>query len=209
MQGTNIIDGFYQTRRIFFYWRSQAAAIQKLALAFGIAFATGLLAQLKITLPWTPVPIVASTLGVVLAGTLLGRWWGGLSMLIYIIGGIIGIPWFAGASGGIGVFCGATGGYLIGFVLAALFIGQIVDSNVKSRRLLPMLGFMSLTHLVVIYIPGLTYLYLWHILVKGQTVTLMNLLWMGAIPFIIGDLIKSAIGALLVTTITPKEDYYK
>lgn len=209
MQGINVMEGFYQTRRAFFHWRSRTAAFQKLALAFAMAGVTGLLAQLKIILPWTPVPIVASTLGVVLAGTLLGRWWGGLSMLIYIAGGIAGIPWFAGGTGGMGVFTGATCGYLIGFVMAALFIGQIVDSSVKSRKILPMLGFMSLTHLAVIYLPGLTYLYLWLTLTKGQTVTLMSLLWMGAIPFIIGDLIKSAIGALLVTAITPKEDYLK
>jgi biotin transport system substrate-specific component len=207
MQGINIMDGFYQTRRAFFHWRTQAAVFQKLALTFGMTCVTGLLAQLKITLPWTPVPIVASTLGVVLAGTLLGRWWGGLSMFIYIIGGMAGIPWFAGGSGGVGVFLGATGGYLIGFILAALFIGQIVDSNVKSRRLLPMLGIMSFTHLIIIYLPGLTFLYLWLTFVKSQTVTLMNLFWMGAIPFIIGDLIKSAISALIITVITPKEDY--
>lgn len=209
MQGINVMNGFYQRRRAFFHWRSQAAVFQKTALALVMACITGLLAQLKISLPWTPIPIVGSTLGVVLAGTLLGRWWGGLSMLIYVIGGGAGIPWFAGWSGGIGAAFGATGGYLIGFVLAALFIGQVVDSSVNSRRLLPMLGFMSLTHLVVIYLPGLCYLYFWLTLAKGQAVTLANLLWMGAIPFIAGDLIKSAIGALLAAAITPKEDYNK
>ena len=58
-----------------------------------------------------------------MAGILLGRYWGGLSMVIYIVIGLVGVPWFAGMHGGYTALIGATGGYLIGFILMAIFLG--------------------------------------------------------------------------------------
>jgi len=88
-----------------------------------MACVTGLLAQIKISLPWTPVPITGQTFAVLLTGVLLGRWWGGISQVIYVVMGVVGIPWFAGLSGGYSALIGPSGGYIIGFILAALFLG--------------------------------------------------------------------------------------
>jgi len=71
-----------QKKYEFFKWRYELSIPKKLALALGVAVLTGLLAQLKVFLPWSPVPLTGQTLAVLLAGGLLGTWWGGVSMAL-------------------------------------------------------------------------------------------------------------------------------
>jgi biotin transport system substrate-specific component len=201
------IDKFHKARYLFFKWRHSLALINKITLALGMACLTGLAAQIKVSLPWTPVPMSGQTLAVLLAGILLGRWWGGISQAIYIILGMAGLPWLAGFSGGFGALAGPTGGYLLGFILAALFLGYFTDRYIKVRNFLPMLGLMLFANFILIHIPGLLQLGLWSYLVKGSGLTLRNLLWMGTVPFIIGDLIKIITAAALARAITPREAY--
>ena len=77
------IDNYFEKRYSLFKWRSETSHANKLVMAFFMACITGLMAQIIIPLPWTPVPITAQTFAVLLAGILLGRYWGGLSMIIY------------------------------------------------------------------------------------------------------------------------------
>ncbi len=91
-------------------WRYELSLPMKLALAFGMAALTGLLAQVRFQLPWTPVPLTGQTLAVLLAGVALGKWWGGISMAIYAGLGIAGVPWFQGWNGGLAYLAGPTGG---------------------------------------------------------------------------------------------------
>ncbi|MDD8020133.1 MAG: biotin transporter BioY [Acidobacteriota bacterium] len=207
MQEIIAIDKLHRARYLFFRWRHGLALVNKIALAVGMACLTGLVAQLKISLPWTPVPISGQTLAVLLAGVLLGRWWGGISQVIYVIIGVAGLPWLAGFSGGVGALLGPTGGYLIGFILAALFLGHFTDKYIRARNFLPMLGLMLFADFILIHIPGLLQLGLWSYLAKGTGLTLRNLLWMGTVPFIIGDLFKIITAAALAGAITPREAY--
>ena len=126
MQLVSAID---RTRYNIFAWRYRLSIPWKLVMAISMAGLTGVLAQVRIPLEWSPVPITGQTFAVLLAGVLLGRNWGGISMAIYAALGIAGVPWFNGLTSGLG----ATGGYLIGFILAALFIGYFTDKYVKSR----------------------------------------------------------------------------
>lgn len=206
-QNTGLIDGYRKKRFSYYLWRTQSTFMTKFALAGGLACLTGLLAQVKVYLPWTPVPIVASQFGIILAAVLLGKKWGGISMLIYALGGLIGIPWFAGFHGGIAALAGPTGGYILGFILAALFMGNLFDTKVESRKFLPLTGAILFAQLILVYIPGLIHLSLWMTLVNGQEPALMSILWIGYIPFIIGDIIKSLIGAGIAKTIIPMEKY--
>ena len=65
------------------------------------------MAQVVIPLPWTPVPITAQTFAVLMAGVVIsGRWWGGISQVMYLAVGLLGVPWFAGMTGGYGVLLG-------------------------------------------------------------------------------------------------------
>jgi len=198
-----------RTKLDAFRWRYELSLPKKLALAFGMAALTGLLAQARIPLPWSPVPLTGQTFGSLLAGVLLGTWWGGVSMMLYAGLGAAGVPWFQGMNGGVAYMAGPTGGYIIGFIFAALFLGYFTDKYIRARSFTVMLGLMLFASFVLIYGPGLLQLNLWLANVKGQAVTFGQLLAMGAIPFIAGDAIKAVIAALIARGITPKAAYGK
>ncbi|MDP3880266.1 MAG: biotin transporter BioY [Dehalococcoidales bacterium] len=190
-----------------FRWRYELSIPKKLALALGMAALAGLLAQVRVVIPWSPVPVTGQTFAVLLAGVMLGRWWGGISLGVYAGLGALGVPWFAGLSSGLAYLAGPTGGYIIGFILAALFLGHFTDKYIRSRSFLSMLTLMLFANFILIYIPGLLQLGLWLSLVKGQTVTLTSVLGMGAIPFIAGDITKAVVAAAIARGITPKLAY--
>ena len=196
-----------QTKYDVFRWRCELSIPKKLAMALGIAVLTGLLAQTRIQLPWSPVPVTGQTFAVLLAGVLLGRWWGGISLAAYGGLGMAGVPWFAGWSGGIGYMAGPTGGYIVGFILASLFFGHLTDKYIRSRSFLSMLGLMLFANFILVYMPGLLQLGLWLSLIKGEPATLTSLLAMGAIPFIAGDITKAVLAAAIARGVTPKLAY--
>ena len=203
-----------KTRYDIFRWRYELAIPKKIALALGMACLIGLVAQVRFYIPWSPVPITGQTFAVLLAGVIMGRRWGGISLAIYAILGIAGIPWFAPqagmaifSAGGIGHLAGPTGGYIIGFILAALFLGQFTDKYVKARGFFGMLGLMLFANFALIYIPGLIWLGVWLNMVSGMSVTIPAIVAMGAAPFILGDIFKIVAAATTAKAITPKEDY--
>lgn len=196
-----------RTRFNVFRWRYELSLPMKLALALGMAALTGLLAQVRVYLPWSPVPLTGQTLAVLLAGVALGKWWGGISMTLYAALGMAGVPWFQGLNGGLAYMAGPTGGYVIGFILAALFLGYFTDKYIKSRRFMSMLGLMLFASLILVYVPGLLQLGLWLNIVKGEPVTLSGLLMMGAVPFIAGDITKAIAAAVIARGVTPQRSF--
>lgn len=192
-----------RTKHDVFRWRYELSIPSKIALSLGVALMVGLLAQVRVVLPWTPVPITGQTFGVLLAAVLMGRVWGGVSLGIYAALGFAGVPWFSGLASGLG----ATGGYIIGFILAALFLGHFTDTYIRSRSFLSMLTLMLVANFVLIHIPGLIWLGVWVNVIKGSPTTLVALLGMGMIPFILGDVIKAVAAAAIVRGVTPKSAY--
>jgi len=168
----------------------EASLVNKIILALGMATLTGILAQVRLFLPWTPVPVTCQTFAVLLAGIVLGKYWGGISQLIYVVLGIAGIPWFNGATGGYSAIIGPTGGYLLGFILAALFVGHITDKYNWSKGFYQMLGIMAFANFILIYLPGLIQLNIWLYLFKGTSSNIVQLFYAGVIPFVAGDMIK-------------------
>ena len=207
MQKMTLSFNYFKTRYLFFKWRYSLTFVNKLTMAFGMACITGILAQIRVYLPWTPVPITGQTFAVLIAGIILGRWWGGISQALYLTLGVIGIPWFAGLKGGYSVLIGPTGGYLVGFILAAFFIGYFTDRYIRSRGFFSMLCLMLFANFILIYGLGLLNLGIWLYLIKGSRTTLWELLVIGVIPFIIGDVTKIVSAAALAKVITPKESY--
>jgi biotin transport system substrate-specific component len=202
-----IVARINQTKYDIFRWRYELSIPKKLALALGMAMLTGLLAQARVYLPWSPVPVTGQTFAVLLTGVLMGRWWGGISLAVYAGLGMAGVPWFASWNSGIGYLAGPTGGYIFGFILAALFLGHFTDKYIRARSFLSMLGLMLFASLILIYVPGLIWLGLWLNMVKGEPTTLAALLTMGAIPFIAGDITKAIIAAAIARGVTPKLAY--
>ncbi|HEC82012.1 MAG TPA: biotin transporter BioY [Thermoplasmatales archaeon] len=196
------INKYKQLRYNLFKKRYELGFTHQLILAFSFACLTGLLAQLRFYLPWTPVPITGQVLAVLLSGVLLGRW-GGISQIMYVGFGITGVPWFAGLNSGLTYITGPTGGYIIGFVIAAFFLGYFTDKYVKSRVFTNMLALMFFATFVLIYVPGLTQLYFW----TGYSVSPSKLLMIGMLPYVAGDILKISAAAAIATALTPKQSY--
>jgi biotin transport system substrate-specific component len=197
-----LVANFERVKTDVFRHRVALSVPAKIVLALSFAALTGLLAQVKIYLPFTPIPITLQTFAVLMAGVTLGRWWGGASMAAYGILGIMGLPWFANAASGFG----ATFGYLVGFVMAAMLIGNVVDKYPKARGFSQIFCLMAGAGALLIYVPGAIWLALW-LGLAGKTVTLASVVAMGIAPFVAGDIIKTMAAAAVARFITPKQDY--
>lgn len=142
------------------------------------------------------VPITAQTLGVMLAGLMLGARVGALSVLLFLLVVALGAPLLSGGRGGIGVFFGPTAGYLVGWVFGAAATGLLMRKlpvrPVFFRALLA-----SLTGGVfVIYLFGIPYLSL----VAGLSFD--KALLAGAV-FLPGDILKAFAAALVAKSYFP------
>lgn len=80
------------------------------------------------------VPITLQTMGVALAGLVLGPWRGMGAAALYVVLGLIGLPIFAGFSGGIGVLAGPSAGYLLAFPFTAMLAGLLARLIVRRAR---------------------------------------------------------------------------
>lgn len=194
------LDGYRAFRYRFFTWRYELPAVRKVTLGLGMAALTGLLAQVRIPLSFTPVPITGQVLAALLAGVLLGRSYGGLSQVLYVGLGAAGLPWFAALTGGLGVLTGVTGGYLVGMALAAAFVGYVNDRYVGVRSFWRQLVLM-LTGVGVIYACGALQFAVVLGVGPGKAIAL------GVLPFVIPDLVKALIAASVATALLPKSSY--
>jgi len=149
-------------------------------------------------IPVGPVPISLQTLFVLLAGALLGPWLGALSMVSYIILGLIGLPLFTGG-GGPQYIISPTFGFLLSFPVSAMVVGLLLRSSpgVESRSMGRKLLAMALGTGVV-YLIGVPWLGLNLLLVQGKTVGAQALLMMGMVPFLPGDLLKIFLASWLI-----------
>jgi biotin transport system substrate-specific component len=100
---------------------------------------------------------------------------------------------------------GPTAGYLFGFILAALFIGHVVDSNIKARGFIGLIALISFANFVLIFVPGTLWLYVWLNLLYPATI--WDAVMMGYLPFIPGDVVKVLGAGTLAYLTTPKTAY--
>ena len=198
------MDNYYSKRKNVFERIQDASTATKILMSFMMACFTGIMAQIVIPLPWTPVPITAQTFAVLCSGLFLGRKYGVLSQVIYIVLGIAFIPWFAGMTGGLEIFLGSTLGFLIGFILASYFVGFISEKYAKSRNFTRMALTIGIANFALIYIPGLAFLALF-LSMQGASVRIVDLLMMGLVPFIAGDIIKILGAASVSKVFLPKD----
>ncbi len=147
-----------------------------------------------IIIPIGPVPIVLSTLFVLLSGLLLGNRWGAISMGLYLFIGAIGIPVFSGGGGGLAHFFGPTGGYLFGYVLAAWVTGLISG---RSRHSPAWQTVAVVAGSLAIYSIGVPWLKM------TQNLSWPKAFLAGMTPFLIGDGVKGAAAILLARSTRP------
>jgi biotin transport system substrate-specific component len=152
------------------------------------------------------VPIVLKNMFVVLSGTVLGSFYGGLAALILTAAGLIGIPVFV-IPGGIGVFNTPLGGYIIGYFVSSLFAGLICGLPKITEKKIKLLPFIrvcisSFLGFALILLCGSLYM------MFLRAMTLKAAFLAGTVPFIIGDLIKLAISISLALALRPTAARY-
>ena len=147
------------------------------------------LAQVKIALPFTPVPLTGQTFAVLLVGATLGSKRGAASMALYIALGALGLPVFAGGASGMAYLSGATLGYLVGFVMAAYVIGLLAERGLERSVRTSLIPFLIGT--IIIYTCGVA----WLTILLGS---LSKAVAAGLLPFLIGDAIKLIAAALVL-----------
>ncbi|MDQ6794843.1 MAG: biotin transporter BioY [Chloroflexota bacterium] len=159
------------------------------ALILAGALLIYLTALISIPVPGSPVPVTGQTFGVLLVGGALGFRRGLAAVALYVLLGLVGLPFFAEGKGGLQVILGASGGYLIGFVLAGSLIGRLAELG-WDRNLLGAVGAMLIGN-ALIYVVGLP----WLAVVTGWDAS--KTLKLGLEPFIVGDLLKLALAAIV------------
>jgi biotin transport system substrate-specific component len=157
------------------------------ALIVGGACLTGLAAQVSIHTPLTPVPFTLQTFAVLLAGAALGPARGVMSMLLYLLAGVAGVPWFASHAHGWG---GPSFGYIIGFVVAAGVVGELSRRG-NDRQVLSTIGLMALGSAIV-YVFGATWL------AADLHVGAQKAVDLGVTPFLVTDALKLAAAGLVL-----------
>jgi biotin transport system substrate-specific component len=142
-----------------------------------------------------PVPITAQTLGVMLAGSILGARRGFLSQLLFLVLVAIGVPLLAGGTGGLAVFVGATAGYLFAWPVGAFVVGLLTEGFWTRYNAVWGLLANIVGGIVVIYAIGVP------VLVAVSGLPWSNALWFGAAVFIPGDLVKAVVAAVIAVQV--------
>jgi len=149
---------------------------------------TALLAQVAV--PLYPVPITGQTLAVLLVGATLGAARGAISLALYAVLGIVGLPVFSDYANGVDVILGPTGGYIVGFIVSAALVGWLSERAWERQILKALATFAAGT--LVVFAVGLPWL------AVALGLDLMQTLNGGLFPFLIGGAIKALIAAGLL-----------
>ncbi|BCP55086.1 BioY family transporter [Kaistia sp. 32K] len=141
-----------------------------------------------------PVPITAQTLGVMLAGSLIGAKRGALAILLFVLLVALGLPLLSGGHGGLSVFFGPTAGFIIAWPFAAFVTGWLTELNWRRMNAVWFFVFSAIGGIGVVYLIGIP----WLAMVAKLS------LWdaaKGSLIFVPGDLIKAAVAAVIAETV--------
>lgn len=158
---------------------------------FAALFTALVIVGTYLKIPIGPVPIVLSNFFVICAGLLLGKTWGSISIAVYLLLGVLGLPVFS-QGGGIAILFGPTGGFLFGYLLGAFITGLLIEK--LPRNLFGII--ISVTAgLIMIYLPGIPWLKF------TLDFTWSKAFMAGMVPFLIGDTLKGVAAVILFLSI--------
>ena len=147
-----------------------------------------------LTLPVVAVPITAQSLGVMLAGGILGARRGALALVLFLTLVAIGLPLLPGGRGGFAVFAGPSGGFLVGWIFAAYAIGYMIERVWEKLNYAYAFFACVAGGIVLLYVIGIA----WVAVVAN--IPLEKAL-LGSLAFIPGDLIKAVLAAVVIVTV--------
>ena len=158
--------------------------LRQLALVLGGTVA--LSASSYISIPFWPVPVTMQTFAVLMVGALYGWRLGGITVLAWLLEAALGMPVLAGGKGGIAPFIGPTAGYLFAFPVGAMLMGWLAARGWHGTHPLRAFWAMLLSTTLIVLLGGA-----WLSALIGPAKG-----WqLGVLPFLIGDVLKSAMGA--------------
>lgn len=170
--------------------RLPSSLLADAALIVGVAALTALLAQVRVLVPFSPVPLTGQTLAVLLGAAALGPWRAVAAQGLYVAVGLLGLPVFTGWESGLAHASGITGGYLAGFVVASAVVGALASRGADRRPVSTALAFAAGT--LTIYLVAVP----WLMVVTGAGLT--TAVWQGAGVFLLGDAVKALLAAGLL-----------
>ncbi|MDQ3666758.1 MAG: biotin transporter BioY [Acidobacteriota bacterium] len=160
------------------------------AVSLVVAFSLLVALSAQIVIPIGPVPITGQTFAVLLTGALLGSRLGAMSMIVYLIEGASGLPFFYGGTSGILHLLGPTGGYLIAFPAAAFITGAFAEHG-WDKRFLTAAASMAIGS-ALIMLSG----WAWFALITNTSLSVAFQLTV--LKFIPGDIIKILLAAAVL-----------
>lgn len=152
-------------------------------------------AQVSFRLPFSPVPVTGQTFAVLMIGALLGSKRGAICIITYLLEGAAGLPVFASGGAGLIWILGPTGGYLFGFIAAAWIVGRLCergwDRSAIKTVIAMVIGNVCLHFFGFFWLSCLA-------LTSGLRLNISQILSAGVYPFIIGDVIKIIVAAVIL-----------
>lgn len=146
-----------------------------------------------VEVPMVPVPVTLQTFSVALIGALYGWRLGGITITAWLLEGALGLPVLAGGASGAHHFVGPTGGYLFAFPVSGMLMGWLAERGWNGNRIGLAFAGMLISNLACLILGGA-----WLAVLIGFEQALMA----GVVPFLIGGILKSALGAMVLKLIS-------
>jgi biotin transport system substrate-specific component len=190
----------YENKTIYdLLFKQKNILVEMTLMGFAVVFLS-ILANIRI--PLWPVPITMQTFGIFLIAFFFGSRKGAITIMLYILAGLVGFGVFANHKSGMTAIMGPTGGYIIGFLFTVLVVGYMIEKGYGRTKKSVLL--CMIVGEIILYLFGLTGL--WFFLGK---VSLWQVLTLGLFPFIVGDMIKIAAAIALFPWIWGKsKEFY-
>ena len=165
------------------------------------------LAPISMPIPFSPVPITFGTFVLYLAATVLGYKKGTISVAVYLLIGLAGLPVFSGFTAGFTKLIGPGGGYMIGYLPAALLIGWLADKVMKQENVDGKQGRQGV-RMAGILVCGAVLCYtfgtVWFLIVMDGTYTIGQAFFVCVLPFLPFELIKIVLASVIALPVKQK-----
>lgn len=166
----------------------RSLSVQVCAVLFGTALMT---ASSYVSVPMGAVPMTMQTLAATMIGALYGWRLGAITIAVWLMQGALGLPVFSNGTGGIARLTGPTAGYLFAFPIAAAVTGWLAEHGWTGDRIIRSFSAMLIGNTLCLVLGGA-----W----LAGMIGIEKAFWAGVAPFVLGAIVKSALGSAILKT---------